>query len=54
MNKNAITALVLLIEKYREQRDKASTYIEHKALRDVLEDLEELKDVLKKEKQNDK
>jgi hypothetical protein len=47
MNKDAITATVLLIEKYRKQMKETSRYVEFVVLRDVIEDLEELKDVLK-------
>jgi len=50
MSKDSITTLVLLIEKYRERMQETSIYIEFVVLRTVVEDLEELKDVLKEDK----
>jgi len=47
MSKDSITTLVLLIEKYRKRMQETSIYIEFVVLRTVVEDLEELKDVLK-------
>jgi len=55
MNSDSITALVLLIEKYREQMKMYDVWYETwgkavdeaEVLKDVIEDLEELKDVLK-------
>jgi len=47
MSKDSITTLVLLIEKYRKQMKETSRYVEFVVLRDVIKDLEELKDVLK-------
>jgi len=47
MSSDSITALVLLIEKYREQMNETSRYVEYVVLKDVIEDLEELKEVLK-------
>ncbi len=49
MNKDTITTLVLLIEKYRKRMQETCLYIEFVVLRTVVEDLEELKDALKKE-----
>jgi hypothetical protein len=49
MNGDSITATVLLIEKYRKQMKETSIYIEYAVLKEVVEDLEQLKDVLKKD-----
>jgi len=58
MNNDPTTAVVLLIEKYKEQMKMYDVWHqtwkkavdEAEVLKDVIEDLEELKDILKKQK----
>jgi hypothetical protein len=58
MNNDPTTAVVLLIEKYKEQMKMYDVWYETwkkavdeaEVLKDVIEDLEELKDVLKKQR----
>jgi hypothetical protein len=58
MNNDPTTAVVLLIEKYKKQVKMYDVWYETwkkavdeaEVLREVIEDLEELKDVLKKQK----
>jgi hypothetical protein len=58
MNNDAITAVVLLIEKYKKQVKIYDVWYETfkkaideaEKLKDVIEDLEQLKDVLKKQR----
>jgi adenine C2-methylase RlmN of 23S rRNA A2503 and tRNA A37 len=47
MSKDSITTLILFMEKYRKQMKETSIYIEYAVLKEVVEDLEQLKDVLK-------
>jgi len=49
MNKDTITMIEVLRKKYKKHMKDTTIYIEYAILKEVVEDLEELKDILKKE-----
>ena len=47
MNTDAITTLVLIIDKYRQMEKDANSYVRYQVAKEVVEDLEKLKELMK-------
>lgn len=47
MNTDTITTLVLIIDKYRQMAKDSNSYTRHKVAKEVVEDLEKLKELMK-------
>ena len=51
MNTDTITQLVLLLDKYRDMMKNTNAFLKYEIAKEVVEDLEELKDtMIKKDK----